>query len=187
VDLVPVGIDPSYQVYANTAWAPLFSVLAGPLDVAGGGRDGWATAFELQRQDFRPAQLLTVGTAWAGIFTVTARSPGQVLFGAVPTGSWRVKANGAELAAHPAAGGATWWELPAGTDVIVIARAASTGQHLADVATVLIWAFAISATLSRLRKKLGSQLRRANFELGTPSEEVSEIDWSAVADTESLG
>ena len=45
VDLVPVGTDQSYAVFANAAWAPLFSVLpAGPAYRSGTTRGLWPTA-----------------------------------------------------------------------------------------------------------------------------------------------
>lgn len=190
VDLVPVGTDPSYRVFANVAWVPLFSVLAG-----GGTGEvpperpeaAWATAHKFQTLDLVAALPLPVGGFDARSFAVPVRSPAVQVYGAVPDGSWHLRANGHVLASKATLGGGSSWVLPAGQDAIVLSRAGSLGQQLADALLLLAWGVALSAPFHRLRAKLGGQLTMASLELGPPSAEVSEIDWSAVLDGQSVG
>lgn len=177
VDLVDVGIDPAYQVFENSAWLPMFSVLGGtgPADrplLAVSTSTAWATARDLQQLDLHPVQTLVVGTSGRGVFTVRATSeapPGtatapRVIYGAVPAGTWNLTANGHQLAARPVALGATSWALPGGRQRVVISRASSAGQHAADVAMLVIWVVAISAAFS------GMSRRRARQRDGKPGE-----------------
>jgi GT2 family glycosyltransferase len=192
VDLVQVGIDPSYRVFANSAWLPVFSLLASNLGgshVAGAAtpKAPWATAEQLQHVDLAPVGVLAVGSASTRSFSVTVGTRAMLLYGAVPGRSWYVSANGHDLVGDPVVGGATEWVLPAGTDSVVVSRAGSAGQHVADVVMLLIWAVAVIAVLSRLRTRLSSQLTMASLELGGPGAEVSEIDWPVILDGQNVG
>jgi hypothetical protein len=77
--------------------------------------------------------------------------------------------------------------LPAGQDAVVLRRAGSFGQQLVDILLLLGWGVALSAAFHRLRARLGDQLTIASLELGPPSADVSEIDWSGVLDGQSVG
>jgi hypothetical protein len=77
--------------------------------------------------------------------------------------------------------------LPVGQDAIVLSRTGSPGQRWADLLLLLGWGVALSAALHRLRTEWRDQLTLASLELGPPSAEVSEIDWSAVLDGQSVG
>ena len=77
--------------------------------------------------------------------------------------------------------------LPAGSDLVTLSRVGSLGQQLADVLLLLGWGLALSAALHRLRARWGDQLTMASLELGPPSADVSEIDWSEVLDGQSVG
>ena len=77
--------------------------------------------------------------------------------------------------------------LPAGSDLVTLSRVGSLGQQLADVLFLLGWGLALAAALHRLRARWGDQLTMASLELGPPSADVSEIDWSEVLDGQSVG
>jgi len=55
------------------------------------------------------------------------------------------------------------------------------------VLLLLGWGVALSAAFHRLRARWGDQLTMASLELGPPSADVSEIDWSEVLDGQSVG
>ena len=191
VDLVPVGTDSSYRVFANAAWVPLFSVLAGsgpagvvPPQVL---EPAWATANKLQQLDLAAALELPVGGSDGRSFTVAARAPSLQVYGAVPDRSWQLRANGQVGAGTATLGGGTAWVLPAGDDDVALSREGSFGQQLADVLLLLGWGVALSAAFHRLRARWGDQLTMASLELGPPSADVSEIDWSEVLDGQSVG
>jgi len=191
VDLVPVGTDSSYRVFSNAAWAPLFSVIAGsgpagevPTQVP---ETAWVTANKLQQLDLAPALQLPVGGSDGRSFTIAARAPSPQVYGAVPDGSWQLRANGHVAAGRATLGGGTAWVLPVGDDDVALSRAGSLGQQLADVLLLLGWGVALSAAFHRLRARWGDQLTMASLELGPPSADVSEIDWSAVLDGQSVG
>jgi GT2 family glycosyltransferase len=192
VDLVPAGTDPSYRVFANAAWVPLFSVIAGTTGTAAQvppqpREPAWRTAYQLQTLDLVAAQQLPVGSSDGASFTVPARAPALQVYGAVPNGSWQLRANGRKLAGAAALGGGSAWLLPAGQDAVVLRRAGSFGQQLVDILLLLGWGVALSAAFHRLRARLGDQLTIASLELGPPSADVSEIDWSGVLDGQSVG
>ena len=50
VDLFPVGTDPSYRVFSNSSWVPVFSVLTAGTTLPS-GTNQWAIAAQLQRLD----------------------------------------------------------------------------------------------------------------------------------------
>jgi hypothetical protein len=192
VDLVPVGTDSSYRVFANAAWVPLFSVLAGsgpageeiPPQVL---EPAWLTANKLQQLDLATALQLPVGGSDGRSFTVAARAPSLQVYGAVPDRSWQLRTNGHAAVGKATLGGGTAWVLPVGDDDVALSRAGSLGQQLADVLLLLGWGVALSAAFHRLRARWGDQLTIASLELGPPSADVSEIDWSAVLDGQSVG
>jgi hypothetical protein len=191
VDLVPVGTDSSYRVFANAAWVPLFSLLAGsgpegevPTQVL---EPAWATANKLQQLDLAAALQLPVGGSDGRSFTVAARAPSLQVYGAVPDRSWQLRANGHVAAGEATLGGGTAWVLPVGDDDVALSRAGSLGQQLADVLLLLGWGVALSAAFHRLRARWGDRLTMASLDLGPPSADVSEIDWSAVLDGQSVG
>jgi GT2 family glycosyltransferase len=191
VDLLPVGTDSSYRVFANASWVPVFSVIAGsppsgevPPQVP---EPAWTSANKLQQLDLAAALQLPVGGSDGQSFTVTARPPSLQVYGAVPERSWRLRANGHVIAGTAALGGGTSWVLPVGNDDVALSRAGSLGQQLADVLLLLGWGVALSAAFHRLRARWGDQLTMASLELGPPSADVSEIDWSEVLDGQSVG
>ncbi len=96
VDMVPVGTDPSYRVYVNSSWVPLFSELAANTDL-GNRTSAWATAARLQEVDVVPVQAVTVGLSDGGSFALHSHSRSLQLYGAVPTGSWRLRSGGSVL------------------------------------------------------------------------------------------
>jgi hypothetical protein len=191
VDLFPVGTDSAYRVFANAAWVPLFSVVAGkgpagevpPLVP----EPAWAAANELQQLDLTAALQLPVGGSDGRSFTVAARAPSPQVYGAVPARSWHLRANGRAVTGEATLGGGTAWVLPVGADDVALSRAGSLGQQLADVLLLLGWGVALSAAFHRLRARWGDQLSMASLELGPPSADVSEIDWSEVLDGQTVG
>ena len=190
VDLVPVGLDPSYRVFVNSAWLPVFSVLTGTgatqLAAAAAGVTPWAAAYELQKLDLRPARALATGTAGAGTFSVPVAPAAKVLYASVPPGSWRARADGHALVGRSVAGAATSWVLPTGSDAVAIAPSSSGAQHFADVVTLVLWAVGLSLARTRRRKTVGEFIM-ANLEVGSPGADVLEIDWSAVLDGQNVG
>jgi hypothetical protein len=191
VDLVPVGTDSSYRVFANASWVPLFSVIDGgapsgavPAQVP---EPAWTAANKLQQLDLAAALQLPVGGSDGRSFSVAARPPSLQVYGAVPERSWRLRANGHVVAGTATLGGGTSWVLPVGTDDVALNRAGSFGQQVADVLLLLGWGVALAAAFHRLRARWGDQLTMASLELGPPSADVSEIDWSEVLDGQSVG
>jgi hypothetical protein len=187
VDLVNVGIDPAYEVFSNTAWAPLFSVLAGGTVLANAGATPVATAEQLQQLDVHTAQALPLGSSGSASFTVMVHASGQVLYGASPGSAWRITVNGLSVGGQATVGGATAWPLPVGQDSVVLLPVGSAGQHVADVLMALLWTLALLAALARVQMKLGSQLTTVTLGLGAPGEEVSEIRWPTAAEGDEVG
>jgi GT2 family glycosyltransferase len=195
VDLVPVGIDPSYEVLANTAWAPLLSVFrgsAGPAELGTGDRRtgyraSWAAGYRLQQAQLRPLRTVQVGTSSTSKFVVRAPSAALVLYGAVPAASWRVTVNGHDVVGHSVEDGGTWWSLPVGRDVVAVSSAGSFGRHVADLVMVVIWVLALFSAVTRLHIGAGGQPAPTEIELRTTSGPASEIDWSDLLDGENVG
>ena len=191
-DLVPVGADPSYRVFANAAWVPLFSVL--PADVRlPAATDGWSVAYSLQQIDLSAAKPLPAAGSGGRPMAVpvaagAARTGGPaVVFGAVPDGSWQLRAGGHDVADQSVLGWASSWALPPGAKTITLARDSSLGQHLIDLAMLALWALALWAAVARLRARLENQLTLVSLDAGSPGSEVAEIDWARALEEESLG
>jgi len=191
-DLVPVGADPSYRVFANAAWAPLFSVL--PADVRlPAATDGWSVAYSLQQLDLSAAKPLPApgsgGRPMAVPVAAGAASTGgpAVVFGAVPDGSWQLRADGHDVADQSVLGWASSWALPPGAKTITLARDSSLGQHLIDLAMLALWALALWAAVARLRARLENHLTLVSLDAGSPGSEVADIDWARALEEESRG
>ena len=207
VDLSEVGIDPSYAVYANSSWLPVFFGLppgtaANELSAAALAGDPVAAARAAQA--FQAAPLSA-----SGIYRAGQRG---VVYGAVPPGSWALKHASRPVTASAGALGGTLWHLGptsgagsapsrAASNRAASSRAASsraasnraasnrtasnraasnraaghvpsgnagrvppaalepagaTGQHLAALATVLLWSACLVALLRRRRGGPGS-------------------------------
>jgi hypothetical protein len=191
VDLLPVGTDSSYRVFDNASWVPLFSVIAASAPSGGVPpqvpEPAWTAANKLQQLDLAAALQLPVGGSDGRSFTVAARPPSLQVYGAVPARAWRLRANGHVVAGTATLGGGTAWALPVGNDDVALSRSGPLGQQLADVLLLLGWGVALSAAFHRLRARWGDQLTVASLELGPPSADVSEIDWSEVLDGQSVG
>jgi GT2 family glycosyltransferase len=197
VDLVPVGADPSYRVFENAAWAPLFSVLAPNVDLPAAGSP-WAVASVLQRVDLSADQPLAATSSGGRPLAVPPVAPGDrsaatgpappvVVLGAVPEGTWQLRAGGREVADQTMLGWASAWALPTGARTVTISRGSSLGQHLIDIVMLVVWALALWAAVSRLRARLGTQLTLVSLDAGAPGTGVAEIDWSRALEGESLG
>jgi hypothetical protein len=201
VDLVPVGTDPAYRVFENAAWAPMFSVLA-PNAVLPAGNGPWSVAYGLQRVDLsagRPLAAASSGGRPISVPGVPAASPAAaasprpgsaspvVVLGAVPEGTWQLRADGRAVAGQVVLGWASSWTLPTGARTVTIARDSSLGQHLIDVVMLVVWALALWAAVARLRAKLENQLTLVSLDAGSASTGVAEIDWSGALEGERLG
>jgi GT2 family glycosyltransferase len=197
VDLVPVGADPSYRVFENAAWAPLFSVLAPNVDLPAAGSP-WAVASVLQRVDLSADQPLAATSSGGRPLAVPPVAPGDrsaatgpappvVVLGAVPEGTWQLRSGGREVADQTMLGWASAWALPTGARTVTISRGSSLGQHLIDIVMLVVWALALWAAVSRLRARLGTQLTLVSLDAGAPGTGVAEIDWSRALEGESLG
>jgi GT2 family glycosyltransferase len=193
VDLVPVGADPSYRVFENAAWAPLFSVLAPNIDLPAAGGP-WAVASILQRLDLSADQPLAATSSGGRPLAVpaarsaaTGPAPPVVVLGAVPEGTWQLRSGGRELADQTVLGWASAWALPTGTRTVTISRESSLGQHVIDIVMLVVWALALWAAVLRLRARLGTQLTLVSLDAGAAGTGVAEIDWSRALEGESLG
>jgi hypothetical protein len=151
------------------------------------GTNQWAIAAQLQRLDLAPAEALPLSGSSAPALAVRAHSSPRVMYGAVPDGSWTVQAGGHQLAATSAVGWASSWTLPPGTTAVALSQPGTHGQHVADIAMVLIWLIVLSVALIRLRGKLRAQLNRTSRELSTSGAEIPEIDWAAVWEEQTVG
>ena len=98
-----------------------------------------------------------------------------------------MQANGHRLASATAAAWASSWDLPAGTSAVVLSQPGTGGQHLADIAMVLVWAIVLLIALVRLRSRWRAQLTRTNLELSTAAMDVPEMDWASVWEEETVG
>ena len=203
VDLFPVGTDPTYRVFANSSWAPLFSVLPAGTNLPS-SHGQWAIAGELQQLNLAGAEALPVGTSSGASFVVRAHSSPRHLYGAVQDGSWRVdlasspqasspQASGPQASARPALasttafGWASSWVLPPGANTVTMSHPGAGGQHVADLIMVLVWVVVLLVALVRLRRKLRSEWTKTNLELSTPGADVPEIDWSSIWEEQSVG
>jgi hypothetical protein len=186
VDLLPVGTDPSYRVFANDSSAPLFSVVAPGTNLPSSGGQ-WAMAARLQQLDLAVAETLPINGAASANFTVRAGSSPRELYGAVEDGSWHLDANGRPLASASALGWASSWVLPPRTRTVALSQPGAGGQHVADTVMVLAWALVALFALVRLRAKLRAQLTRTSVGLTMPGVELPEVDWSSVWEEETVG
>jgi hypothetical protein len=198
VDLVPVGTDQSYAVFVNAAWAPLFSVLPARAHLPA-GNDLWSVAYGLQRLDLSTSKPLAApGSGGRPLAVPAAPVPAAaasatparpvVVFGAVPAGSWQLRAGGREVADQTVLGWASSWALPPGATTVTISPDSSLRQHLVDLAMLVLWALALWAALARLRARLESQLTLVSLDAGLPGAEVAEeIDWSHALEGQGLG
>ena len=194
IDLVPVGLDPAYQVFENTAWLPVFSVLpqASARSVAtltGGALNPWSEALLLQQAPLQPAEALPPGQSKVVLPGAAGTTlTGRALLGSVEPGSWRARAaGGTVLVGRPFAGVATAWDLPAGTGAVTVVRQGSGGQHVADIVMLVVWAGGLAAARVRRRSGPLTRLARAQLELGPPGAEVVDIDWAPMMDGENVG
>ncbi|HTT92642.1 MAG TPA: glycosyltransferase [Acidimicrobiales bacterium] len=186
LDLVPVGTDPSYRVFTNESWLPLFSVLAKGTNLPTGGGQ-WATAARLQQTDLASAQPLPVIGSASASFDVRARPSPSHIYGAVEDGSWHLQAGGRALTAAGAVGWASTWVVPRGTRTVALSQRGAGGQHVADTVMVLAWALVLLVALVRLRARLRAQLNKTSVELTMSGAELPEIDWSSVWEEETVG
>lgn len=143
VDLSEVGIDPAYAVYANSAWLPVFfAVRAGPparqflAELRGATQ--WVAASGVIREPPAPVPL------------ASAR-PGDLLYGAVPPGSWRL---GRALAKTGPLGTVAWGLPASGAKASVPEPAGRAFDHLAALFTLLVWSAAVVSLWVRKRAKL---------------------------------
>jgi hypothetical protein len=109
------------------------------------------------------------------------------VYGAVPDGSWHLRADGRELTSVGAMGWASSWVVPPGVSALALSQPGAGNQHVADIVMVVIWAMALCVALVRLRGRLRVQLNRTSLELNLPGAEVPEMDWSSVWEEETVG
>jgi GT2 family glycosyltransferase len=141
VDLSQVGIDPAYAVYTNSAWLPVFFAV----------RPG-AAAFQLSAEVAAP-------TEWVAASAAIRHHPvplrlgharaGDLLYGAVPAGTWQVGVAPATMGRL----GTVLWHLPAGARATVPKPTGSAGNHLAALATLLLWSAAGGLAYRRKRDR----------------------------------
>ena len=111
-DLQSVPVDPDYTVYANSAWAPVRSILP-PGTQAEAATGGAAGLRQLQQTDLHGAVPVLTGGSAAG---VSGRLPSgaTMLVGSSRNSGWRLDVAGHEVAPAPAFGWAMSFALPAG-------------------------------------------------------------------------
>lgn len=112
-DLQSVPVDPNYTVYANSAWAPVRSILPSgtTAEAATGGPQG---VRQLQQTDLHSAApVLTAGSSSG----VSGRVPGgaTVFVGSSRDGGWRLEVGSHEVAPAAAFGWAMSFAVPAGS------------------------------------------------------------------------
>ncbi|HTW07178.1 MAG TPA: hypothetical protein VME46_06700, partial [Acidimicrobiales bacterium] len=191
-DLVPVGLDPGYQVFANTVWLPVFSLLgsnASAAQLAGAVANSDRAAGASALQQLAPGRTapLGVGTAGRAEFGVLTAAAADVVYASVLPGTWELSDDGHPLPARTVGAVATSWSLPAGKTTVVVARSGAAAQHAADLLLVLLWLVALLLARRSLRRGARLPFTLANLELGSPSTEVLEIDWSSVLEGHSIG
>lgn len=77
--------------------------------------------------------------------------------------------------------------MPPETTAVALSQPGTRGQHVADIAMVLVWLIVLSVALIRLRRKWRAQLTRTSRELSTSGAEIPEIDWSSVWEEQTVG
>ena len=199
VDLVPVGIDPSYVVFENSSWVPVFSLV--PTSGVNGlahdatAKSAWDFATQLQQLVLLPSGSIALAGRPEASFSYAAsgsRGGAPVLLGTVPRGAWDVSVGARMAAAQPVDGLATFWaSLPSkgkrSAPAAMLRQTGMGGQHLADVAMLVLWAGCLVAARARRRRGALSRLTKAQLDAGAPGDEVLEIDWEPLMDGESVG
>ena len=186
VDLTPVGTDPSYAVFANASWAPLFAEVKANVNLIANPQI-WPMSVRLQRLSVSPDEPVHVGTSNRFTFDVAPRSPAIQVYASVPSGSWRLQADGRAVASRTALGWASYWALPPTTGAVVLSDAGSPAQRSADILMVVVWALALTAAFIWMRRRLGAQLTMASVDFSAPGSGVSEIDWTDVWEEQPVG
>lgn len=188
LDLVVSSPASGYRVFANVDWAPIAAVVSGPVPSR-------APASELLRsrlhlvQPLVEGQAAVTGAATGAQATVRGPTTGRALYGAVPNHLWHASADGRALAVSPALGWASAWALPPSQAPLhlVVSPTGTAGRHVVDVVMLVLWVAGASLAGAGLRSRWRAQLALASLELGSPANQVSEIDWSAAMEGENIG
>ncbi len=147
----------------------------------------WPMSVRLQRLSVSPVEPVHVGTSNRFTFDVAPRAPAMQVYASVPSGSWRLQADGHAVASRTALGWASYWALPPATSAVVLSEAGSPAQHSADVLMVVVWALALTAAFIWMRRRLGAQLTMASVDFSVPGSRVPEIDWTDVWEEQPVG
>ena len=147
----------------------------------------WPMSVRLQRLSVSPDEPVHVGTSNRFTFDVAPRAPAMQVYASVPSGSWRLQADGHAVASRTALGWASYWALPPATSAVVLSEAGSPAQHSADILMVVVWALALTAAFIWMRRRLGAQLTMASVDFSVPGSRVSEIDWTDVWEEQPVG
>jgi hypothetical protein len=188
LDMVPVGTDPAYYVFANAVWVPMLSVQAngvatGTPIVAG----SWEGAAKLQQLGLSRSAPLVTGTAGGTVqASLSLPRAGAEIYSASPPGSLAVTVDGRSVPETGALGFAAEWALPAGEDAVAVSPRGVLAQHVADAVLAVIWALAVLALVRGTRARLRNQIVKAAMGLRPPGADGSEIDWSSVWEEESV-
>jgi len=146
VDLTQVGIDPSYAVYSNSAWLPVFFAL-----------HPGAEAERLAAVAGAPSPLAAAAGAQlvqAVYLHLDEARAGDVVYGAVPPGTWGLDAGHGKVAGMTGALGTTLWHLQRGQQGVVSASpAGGAGDNVAALATLGLWAAGAGVAVRRRKRQ----------------------------------
>jgi GT2 family glycosyltransferase len=195
VDLVPVGVDPSYEVFENSAWLPGFSLIgsveATELARALNASSAWSAGHALERLRLRAARpVLVKPSGGAATFLGPLGPLGQrsvSLFASVPAGSWQVLSSARKLPFEAAGGLGSLWPVPRLARSLVVSRDGSGGQHLAGVLLLIAWAGVMAIAVARLRVRLKERVAEGGSQLGEPTDELLGAAWDEAFEEPRVG
>src|SRR5579875_3925250 len=145
VDLYPVGIDPSYAVYENSAWVPML------------GRAPASTVAAALAKDLWRAASLAVRPGPAAVALASSKARAHAFYGAVPPGTWGVRVAGRPLKALRGAVGASVWFAPSTARAVELGK---SGEHAGAAVTLALWAAALAAAALSKDKRRGAELAK---------------------------
>lgn len=166
-DLAPLDVgDSHYQVYENSAWAPVRSLLpSGAVGVALSEAAGSSTTRTYQAE--RPLQQTDLNAAKGVLGSGPGAATGTIASGAAPSGSvayagysfskgWSLDLQGATVTPRRAFGWAMAFELPAlrsSTTTVALRYATPWGLRVLQVGQLVVIALAVAAGVLARRRR----------------------------------
>jgi GT2 family glycosyltransferase len=193
VDLVPVGVDPAYEVFENSAWLPAFSLVsqhgAAELARALAAPSLPTASYGLERLRLHAAPVVVAGAGGSTMAVPVDRVDGAklALFASVPPGSWQAASSETRLALEAAGDIGSLWLLPPGARSVVLERRGAGGLHLVLVLWLVAWAGALAAAVVTLGGRLKGRVAERAFDFAEPSADVLAPPWDEAFEEDKVG